>query len=220
MGSEMCIRDRYKFIFAVDPYKEELGRGEELSIRFTVRGNMGDEYWIRTLIIGPMKIYPLEDLQVTLGSSEATYSLSWVIPDEALPGTYSVIAFLYDIDPGRSDAKVIADYALPYIFAVDRGISYIEITGSTPQLLGINLPERRIVHIHLTNEDLTKVSSKSSSITCCVVFGSWFFCQGHLNFIINLHSFIYYLLSVSGNIILPLGYIKLFTSFFKYAIAL
>jgi hypothetical protein len=126
-------------------------------------GNVDSEFWIRADIWGPKPgeaphyIVRTEPKSLTIpeGSVSSSYALSWTIPGNAVPGTYIVVVSIFDENPMMPGATVLDSKGDAFSFMIDKQVSYIEIWGR--RYPGGSVPEGRVVHIHLAEEDLEKL---------------------------------------------------------------
>lgn len=147
-------------ITAVSVDKSLLFSTDTVTISVTVKntGNAPSGFYLSATLFGPTRGYSSFSniIQLTQGAT-GTFQLIWS-PNNLQPsvdaGTYSVAVFLWNqrpnVTPIPSTLTILSSFALPFAFMVDKGNSYIEVTGGDCSSIG----NCRLIHVHFSRSDL------------------------------------------------------------------
>jgi len=134
----------------------KLGESIPFNVKVKNTGNVNHTFWISVLLLSPKGFphvsYSMPPASIYVAKSETlTQPISWIVPDDASAGFYSVFVDLLDKKPSDPTAKILDSDSRLLSFMVDRGVSFLQIERIS-SLTG----EQYAIQIHIVKEDVVK----------------------------------------------------------------
>jgi hypothetical protein len=128
------------------------------SITFTIKikntGDVAATFYVRCHLQSPgpngkSYLVPDEELFINKGES-LEKSSSWIVPEDASPGTYKLIATLYDAFPDSQANVLDYEIVMPALM-VETDVSFLQV--ETFSLVGT---EHKAIHFHIAERDVVR----------------------------------------------------------------
>lgn len=133
----------------------EIADAATLEIEIKNTGDVESTFYARCTLEppGPSDKYyliPDERFPIKVGES-LKKDLLWVIPEDASPGTYTLVVALYDASPDAPQVNLLDHEIVAPALMVEGSVSFLQV--STFSIIGT---EHRAIHIHIAEKDVVR----------------------------------------------------------------